>query len=118
MIHDLFSASAPPTMSLRPYQTEAKDQTIVGFDGDYSKLLVVIPTGGGKTILFAFLAAHFQPRRTLIIAHREELLIQAKDKIQKATGLWCEIEKAERRAGLDAPVVVASIQTLARRKDR
>lgn len=71
-----------------------------------------------NTILFAFLAAHYQPKRTLIIAHREELLIQARDKIQKATGLWCEIEKAEQRASLDSPVVVASIQTLMGRMTR
>jgi superfamily II DNA or RNA helicase len=118
MIHDLFSAASPPTMRLRPYQNEASDQTVVGFDGGAMKQLVVIPTGGGKTILFAFLAQRFQPGRTLIIAHREELLVQAKDKIQKATGLWCEIEKAEQRASLDSPVVVASIQTLRSRKER
>lgn len=122
---DLFAAtSEAPSMSLRPYQEEAKDQAIVGFESA-NKQLVVIPTGGGKTILFAFLAWFFMKmakavasNRTLIIAHREELLLQAKDKIQKATGLWCEVEKAEQRAGLDAPVVVASIQTLLARKER
>jgi superfamily II DNA or RNA helicase len=104
-------------INLRPYQTEAKDQTIVGFE-TCDKGLVVIPTGGGKTILFAHLAEHYQPGRTLILAHREELLTQAVDKIQRATGLWSEVEKAERKASFDAPVVVASVQTLARRADR
>lgn len=104
-------------MPLRQYQTEAKDQTIVGFN-EVRKGLVVLPTGGGKTILFAHLAKHYQPGRSLILAHREELLTQAVEKIQNATGLWAEVEKAERRASYDAPVVVASIQTLARRADR
>lgn len=104
-------------MPLRQYQLEAKDQTTIGF-GDCDKGLVVIPTGGGKTILFAHLAAHYQPGRTLILAHREELLEQAKDKIFSATGIRAEIEKAERKASYDAPVVVASVQTLARRFER
>lgn len=104
-------------MPLRQYQLEAKDQTTIGFD-DCDKGLVVIPTGGGKTILFAHLAAHYQPGRTLILAHREELLEQAKDKIFNATGIRAEIEKAERKASYDAPVVVASVQTLARRFER
>ena len=87
MMLNLFKQDASAvTISLRPYQNEAKDQTIVGFDS-CGKQLVVIPTGGGKTILFAFLALHYQPKRTLIIAHREELLIQAKQKIEAATGL-------------------------------
>lgn len=112
----LFAAPSS-SMPLRQYQLEAKDSTIVGFE-DAQKQLVVIPTGGGKTILFAHLAQHYQPGRTLILAHREELLTQAVEKIQNATGLWAEIEKAERRASYDAPVVVASVQTLARRADR
>ena len=114
---NLFAPAPTQSMPLRQYQLEAKDQTIVGFQ-ESSKQLVVIPTGGGKTILFAHLAQHYQPGRTLILAHREELLTQAVEKIQAATGLWAEVEKAERRASYDAPVVVASVQTLARRADR
>ena len=104
-------------MPLRQYQLEAKDSTIVGFE-DANKQLVVIPTGGGKTILFAYLAQHYQPARTLILAHREELLEQARNKILQATGIRAEIEKADQRASMDAPIVVASVQTLAREKRR
>lgn len=104
-------------MQLRPYQLEAKDATTVGFE-EANKQLVVIPTGGGKTILFAHLALHFQPQKTLILAHREELLLQAADKIRRATGLWPQVEKAEHRASLNAPVVVASIQTMVSRMER
>lgn len=104
-------------MILRPYQDEAKDSTVIGFES-VNKQLVVIPTGGGKTILFAHLAAHYAPRRTLILAHRKELIDQAKAKIETAVGLRCEIEKAEQRASMDAQVVIASIQTMAGRADR
>lgn len=102
-------------MPLRTYQTSAIEAIQRGFD-EYQKQLLVLPTGGGKTILFSHLAAMHQPRRTLVIAHREELIQQAVDKIHKATGIVAEIEKAEQCASFDAPVVVASIQTLSRRK--
>lgn len=56
-------------------------------------------------------------RRMLVIAHREELLDQAADKILKANpGLIVSIEQAERYAHKHSDVVIASIQTLAARK--
>jgi superfamily II DNA or RNA helicase len=77
--------------------------------------LGVLPTGGGKTICFAHIANRFHTKRnerTLVLAHREELIEQAADKIAKATGLAATIEKAERRADKTSSVVVASIQTM------
>lgn len=104
-------------MNLRPYQQEAFDSTVVGFE-QWLKLLDVLPTGSGKTVLFAHLAAHYQPGKTLILAHREELLQQAADKIFAATGLRADMERADLRASLDAPVVVGSVKTLMRAKRR
>jgi superfamily II DNA or RNA helicase len=101
-------------MDLRPYQQQSVDAVLNGFD-EYDRLLGVCPTGGGKTIIFAKLVQAFAPRRSLIFAHREELISQAVDKIQQATGLFAEVEKAERSASRDATVVVASIQTMMRR---
>jgi len=103
-------------VNLRPYQEECCERVIAGFR-EFSKLLAVVPTGGGKTIIFSHLAARASGR-TLIIAHREELIQQAKDKLERATGLRAEIERADERASLEARVVVASIQTLWRRFDR
>jgi superfamily II DNA or RNA helicase len=88
--------------------------TARGFQ-EFDRQLGVLPTGGGKSICFAALAKRFLEKRnerTLILAHREELVQQAVDKIYKATGLVAEIEKAEQRASLTAPVVVGSVQTL------
>ena len=105
------------SFALRPYQREAIEATIKGF-GEFRRQLIVCPTGGGKTLLFAKIAEHYQPGRTLVLAHREELLEQARDKILGATGTVAEIEAAERTASLDAPVVVASVQTLTREHRR
>jgi superfamily II DNA or RNA helicase len=96
---------------------QAREAIIEGFR-EYQKQLAVISTGGGKTIVFASLAQHYQPRRTLVLAHREELISQAVDKIEKATGLHAGVEMADSTASLDAPVVVGSIQTLMREQRR
>lgn len=104
-------------ISLRGYQMAALEAITTGF-AEYNRQLVVKPTGSGKTVLLAALAKHYQPRRTLVLAHREELIQQAVDKIARATGLVAEVEMAEREASLDAPVVVASVQTLMREARR
>ena len=105
--------------SLRGYQLAAAESIMSGF-GEFRRQLVVMPTGSGKTVLFAEAASQFQPGRTLVLAHREELIGQAVDKIAKFTGLKAEVEMGQRKASLDAPIVVASVQTLQRqvRRDR
>lgn len=102
-------------MTLRQYQQDFVNAVAKGFHEGFRRQLGVLPTGGGKTICFAHIAARFTTKRqerTLILAHREELIDQAADKIQKATGIHASIEKANRHADRDAPVVVASIQTM------
>jgi superfamily II DNA or RNA helicase len=74
-------------------------------------MLAHLATGGGKTVIFSELPKILNCRRTLVVAHRGELLTQAQDKLQDA-GLTAEIEQAKNKASTDCPVVVASIQSL------
>jgi len=104
-------------VALRGYQVAASEAIQRGFT-EYQRQLLVLPTGGGKTVVLAHLAAINQPRRTLVLAHREELITQAVDKIRAITGLNADIEMADNHASSDAPVVVASIQTLMRSRRR
>ena len=101
-------------MDLRPYQSAASDAIFAEWRENHSTL-VVMPTGGGKTILFADVIRRMFPRRALVLAHREELIFQARDKIQRVTGLQADVEMGEYRAegGLfdAARVVVSTIQT-------
>ena len=84
-------------MELRPYQEEARESIFEEWDKGVQKTLLVLPTGCGKTVVFAKVAEDCVRRgdRVLILAHRGELLEQAADKIGKATGLGCATEKAE-----------------------
>jgi len=101
-------------MILRPYQAAASDAIFKEWQ-DNDSTLVVMPTGGGKTVLFADIIRRVFPRRALVIAHREELIFQARDKIQRVTGLSADVEMGEYRAegGLfgSARVIVSTIQT-------
>lgn len=105
-------------MELRPYQSNAVSRTLAAWQ-TYDRVLGVAPTGGGKTIIFSALTKEAQSNgRTLIIAHREELIDQAIQKLWASTGIAADKEKAEFRARLSAKVVVGSVQTLLARSDR
>ena len=106
-------------MKLRPYQEAAKKAIFSEWEQGHRRTLIVIPTGGGKTVIFANVTEDCvrQGERVLILAHRAELLQQAADKIEKLTGLKSATEKAEESC-LDSwnRVVVGSVQTLCREK--
>jgi superfamily II DNA or RNA helicase len=106
-------------MELRPYQQEAKDAIFKEWENGNKKTLLVLPTGCGKTIVFAKVAEECvkEGRRVLILAHRGELLDQAADKIAKSTGLGCATEKAEQTClGSWFRITVGSVQSLMREK--
>lgn len=100
-------------LALREYQTEAITRTFAAEKRGVRRQLGVAATGLGKTIIFGSLARQMNCR-TLILAHRDELVSQAVDKIQ---GQWPEAHVGIVKAAQNdvaADVVVASVQTLAR----
>lgn len=100
--------------TLRPYQREAL-AAIQRELAAHRSTLVELPTGTGKTVVFAADARDvaMSGGRTLVLVHREELRKQAQAKCT-AAGLYTEAEQGKLRASLHARVVVASVQTLAR----
>jgi superfamily II DNA or RNA helicase len=103
------------TFTLRPYQQEALDAVVSNANNGIKKQLVVLPTGAGKTVIFSQLPI-IKPDTLpmLVLAHRSELLDQARSKILDCNpNLTVEIEQAERKAGR-VDVVVASVATLGR----
>lgn len=105
------------TIQMRPYQQAAKKAIHNEWDNGHQHTLLVLPTGCGKTIVFAAVVED-QVRagdRVLILAHRGELLDQAADKILRSTGLVSATEKAESSClGSWYRVVVGSVQSLQR----
>ncbi|MFR6031931.1 MAG: DEAD/DEAH box helicase [Bacilli bacterium] len=102
-------------MELRPYQQKAVEAVFKSWE-EFDKTLLVLPLVR-KTVCFAKVAerALKDGGNALVLAHRDELLTQARDKIAAATGLSCAFEKAGESA-IDSifPITCASVQTLMR----
>ena len=106
-------------MKLRPYQQAAVNAVLnEWYQENHSRTLAILPMGCGKTVIFSEITkreVREKQHKVLILAHREELLLQAQDKLFKTTGLYAELEKGK-NSTLDSntPVVIGSIQTLCR----
>jgi len=110
-------AVAPPTtfrLTPRPYQYEAVAALLAAAARGVQRPLLVLPTGTGKTIVFALLVQR-RGGRSLILAHRDELIQQAVAKLHLVDPTLplgvVQAEHDERTAS----TVVASVQTLSRR---
>lgn len=102
-------------ITLRPYQTEALTRIDAAAERGVRRLLGVAATGLGKTVIFCALAERMNAR-TLILAHRDELVSQAVAKVRE---VWPGVNVGIVKAGANdvgAHVVVASVQTLAKPK--
>lgn len=95
---------------LRYYQVDAARAVVAALEAHRSAL-VVMATGLGKTETFGALARMW-PGKVLVLAHRDELVDQARKRIEKMSGEWVEIEKGPHHAQLSTRIVVASINTI------
>ncbi|MBN1568828.1 MAG: DEAD/DEAH box helicase [Acidobacteria bacterium] len=102
---------------LRDYQSQCLTAIFRRYKADVRRQLVCLPTGTGKTVIFAQFPSFFRmKRRMLVLAHRAELLHQAREKLLAANpALKVEIEQAGENASEDSDVIVASVPTLGRR---
>src|SRR5215472_12636669 len=83
-------ASAPPTEApmtdvLRPYQVDVVAQIEQAIAAGEKRLLVVAPTGSGKTVIAADIISHFTQRYrpVLVLAHRLEIITQTCAKLHR-----------------------------------
>ncbi|MCE9616453.1 MAG: DEAD/DEAH box helicase [Lentisphaerae bacterium] len=104
-------------MKLRSYQ-HAAVRAIEAEWRDHRSTLLILPTGCGKTLVFSEIIRRAFPRRALVLAHREELVFQAREKVETMTGWRVDIEMGESRAEMACMfggprVVVSTVQTQA-----
>jgi superfamily II DNA or RNA helicase len=105
----------PSTITLRDYQQEALEAILSAPVQGHNRVLAAMPTGSGKTIVFASVIT-CRPGRALVLAHRDELISQAADKIRMVMpGADVGIVKAQRNES-DAAIVVASVQSLSAKR--
>ena len=72
-------------IELRPYQQKLIDDIAQAVASGHRRILAVLPTGGGKTIIFSRILKHAYEngKNVLVLVHRRELLFQTQDKLQK-----------------------------------
>jgi len=105
----------------RPYQDKAVREVLSLYDDGARKMLLHLPTGAGKTIIATLIIERLLPLidagKVLFIAHRRELLDQTAEKLkQHLPGLAISIDQGARRADPAAQVIIASIQSLSKRR--
>jgi len=82
-------------VQLRDYQSEAVTKTLESFQTKQS-VLIVLATGLGKTVCAAHIAEAFLAKgRIMLLAHREELLFQGQNTLERVTGETAEVEMAD-----------------------
>lgn len=111
-------------MKLREYQQEAIDEIIASFCRQENYVLFQAATGAGKTIVLSHLIKHCQTKwdniKILVLAHRSILITQTQDKL---LAVWPEADigiacaSVQKDKNIDAPIVIASIQSIYNRTD-
>ncbi len=105
-------------LTLRPYQQQAVHDLRLAFRAGARSPLLVCPTGAGKTVIMADILRSIasRGRTAMVLVHRRELIAQTAHKLD-LVGVPHGIIAAGTRSA-DAPIQVASVQTLARRLER
>lgn len=96
------------TIDLRDYQKQAILQCL-----EHKNCMIEAATNAGKTAIFSGLIKKIYPHPTLILTHRDELLKQTVQYIERYTGLECGFITS--KDTLIKPVTVGMIQTLTNR---
>ncbi|WP_373538869.1 DEAD/DEAH box helicase [Chamaesiphon sp.] len=104
---------------LRSYQSDLNDRIFARWR-NHDRVMAVLPTGGGKSLLFGAVAANFANRdlRVLALAHREELIVQGAHHLQNWVNIPVGIIKSGHKFQPELAVQFASVQTVVNRLDR
>lgn len=110
-----FAAPAPSGYTPYPFQLDAIKAVQNACERRVRRMLLAIATGLGKTVIGAQLPAALHCGPMLWLAHRRELLNQARDELRQANPkLTVHVEQGDRYADHDADIVVGSVPTLGR----
>lgn len=97
-------------IQLRDYQKECLERILIESEAGVKRQLIILPTGSGKTIVMAALAMQLG-KKTIVLAHREELITQAVDKFKlvwpEASIGVCMPDKDD----VECQVVIGSVQS-------
>ena len=113
-MHPGFSDDCASPPALRDYQVKAVAAIRAAFT-QYRRVLFVLPTGGGKTVIFAYITSHAAAKgnRVIVLAHRQEIADQISVALTAMGVPHGRIQPGY--AMTDDLVQVGMVQTVARR---
>ncbi|MEL6331815.1 MAG: DEAD/DEAH box helicase family protein [Cyanobacteria bacterium J06626_26] len=109
--------SPAPPPKLRPYQVDLVNDLYRKLNEGHNRIAIIAGTGAGKTIISGQICAHAESagRKLMFLVHLDVLVGQTYEKMQ-SFGLDCGFIKAGWPENPDAPIQIASIQTMAKRR--
>ena len=110
-------SARPQPPQLRPYQVELINALYRKLNEGHRKVAIIAGTGAGKTVISGQICAHAEGsgKRLMFLVHLDVLVGQTYEKM-KSFGLHCGFIKAGWEEDRDAPIQIASVQTMAQRK--
>ena len=104
---------------LRDYQQEMIDKVVDSLRHGYRKIMIVLPTGGGKTAIASELVrrSYAKGKSSIFMCHRQELLDQTYETYGK-NGIIPAFIKGGMHPDYNNPMQIASVNTLVRRLDK
>ena len=115
------TTATEPTLSkpprLRSYQKDLIRDLYQALNAGHKRVAIIAGTGAGKTIISGQICAHAEAagKRLMFLVHLDVLVGQTYEKM-KAFGLQCGFIKADWEENREAPIQIASIQTMANRR--
>ncbi|MBD2092734.1 DEAD/DEAH box helicase family protein [Microcoleus sp. FACHB-1515] len=109
-------SSAIEAPTLRPYQQQLIKDLYVKLGQGYRRVAIIAGTGAGKTVIGGKICADTAARglRLMFLVHLDVLVGQTHQKME-AFGLRCGFIKSGWKEDPDAPIQIASIQTMEKR---
>ena len=106
-------------IELRHYQTDIITEIRKNWGRGIRSQLIQLATGGGKTIIFTWMATQVvaNGKKVIIFCDRQELLKQAGNKMQEFNNIPYFIEAGNKRIPPGYSIYVARSQTCKRRID-
>lgn len=104
-------------IEIRDYQQKLIDDIRNAFGSGHRRIMSQLATGAGKTVVFAYISGYAvaKGKRVLILAHTEELVFQASEKLSTLTPYSVGIVKAGHKPDYTCPIQVASVLTMVNR---